>query len=140
MNKVHRKLEYSLMALKHMSLKRSGELTTAKEVSDAYHAPFEAVARSLQIMAQKGLLKSSAGVQGGYQISRDLKQVSLLELIEMMEGPTRIAKCMSSGEPCEIVGTCNIISPIQNLNQKLSDFYRSLTIQDILRGNTEVAS
>lgn len=142
MNKVHRKLEYSLMALKHMSAKPVGELTTAKEVADAFHAPFEAVARSLQIMAQKGLLRSEQGVQGGYRILRPLAEVTLLELIEMMEGPTRIAKCLGGrGEACEIQSRCNIISPIQSLNSRLSDFYRSLSVEEILKGTAgEVAS
>ncbi len=132
MNKMHRKLEYSLIALKHMSVKRRGELTTAKEVADQFHAPFEAVARALQIMAQKGILKSEQGAQGGYLISKDLNGVSLLELIEVMEGPTQITKCLTSGGPCEIQGHCNIISPIQALNTKLSDFYRSLSVREIL--------
>ena len=134
MHKVHRKLEYSLMALKHMSVKRAGELTTAKEIADSFHAPFEAVARSLQIMAQKGLLKSEQGVQGGYHISKNLSDVTMLELIEMMEGPVRIAKCLvEDGEPCEIQGHCNITSPIHDLNSKLSAFYRSLSVQALLQ-------
>ena len=140
MNKLHRKLEYSLMALKHMSVKRRGELTTAKEIADCFHAPFEAVARSLQIMAQRGLLKSEQGVQGGYHISKDLEQVTLLELIEMMDGPTQIAKCLTSGEACEIQNHCNIISPIQNLNEKLSNFYRGLSIHEVLKGPVNEAA
>ena len=134
MNKVHRKVEYSLMALKHIGAKASGELTTAKEVADAFHAPFEAMARSLQIMAQTGLLRSEQGKQGGYKLTRTLDQVTLLELIEMMEGKTAIAKCLSSGETCDIHNSCNIISPIQNLNNRLSDFYRGLSVQEILQG------
>ena len=135
MNKMHRKVEYSLMALKHMSVKRQGELTSAKEIAESYHAPFEAVARALQMMAQKGLLKSEQGAQGGYQISRNLKDVNLLELIEMMEGPTRIAKCMNSGETCEIGSHCNIVEPLQNLNTRLSEFYSSVSIDELLVQN-----
>ncbi|MBX2996213.1 MAG: Rrf2 family transcriptional regulator [Bdellovibrionaceae bacterium] len=134
MNKVHRKVEYSLMALKHMGAKANEDLTTAKEVADAFHAPFEAVARALQIMAQKGLLRSEQGKTGGYKLTRALDQITLLEIIEMMEGPTAIAKCLNSGETCDIHSSCNIISPIQNLNNRLTNFYRGLSVQDVLRG------
>lgn len=122
------------MALKHMGAKHQGDLTTAKEVADSYHAPFEAVARSLQIMAQRGLLRSEQGAQGGYMLSRDLRKVSMLELIEMMEGPTRIAKCLHDNDGCEIQGNCNIISPIQHLNMRLTDFYKGLSVYEVLKG------
>ena len=132
MNKMTRKIEYSLLALKHMKAKNQGELTSAKEIAESYHAPFEAVARALQVMAQKGLVKSEQGAQGGYHISRNLKEVNLLELIEMIEGPTRITKCMSKGESCEIESRCNIIEPLQNLNARLSEFYSGVSIDELL--------
>jgi Rrf2 family nitric oxide-sensitive transcriptional repressor len=132
MNKLNRKLEYSLIALKHMSDKNSDELTTAKEVSEKYHAPFDATARVMQMMAQKGLLKSEQGALGGYHISKDLKSVTLNDLIEIIQGPTQIAKCLHKAEPCEIKFSCNIISPVENLNMRLTDFYKSVSVEEIL--------
>jgi len=132
MNKLNRKLEYSLMALKHMSVKRPGELTTAKEVSESYKSPFDATARVMQAMAQKGLLKSEQGASGGYQITKDLSKVTLHELMGVIQGPTKIAKCMHKQEPCEMQKSCNIISPITNLNQKLNEFYQNVTLRDLL--------
>jgi Rrf2 family nitric oxide-sensitive transcriptional repressor len=132
MNKMNRKLEYSLMALKHMSLKMPGELTSAKEVSESYSAPFDATARVLQMMAQKGILRSEQGAQGGYQITRDLAKVTLHDLIETIEGPTQIAKCISNDEPCGMQSNCNIISPVTTLNQKLNEFYQNLSLKELL--------
>src|SRR5690349_15057033 len=120
MNKINRKLEYSLIALRHMSQKMPGELTTAKEVSESYHSPFDATARVMQVMANAGLLRSSAGAFGGYQITKDLSKVSLHELINMIQGPTQITKCLHKDESCEIQSSCNIISPMNNLNQRLT--------------------
>lgn len=120
------------MALKHMSVKNAGELTTAKEVAEAYHAPFDATARVMQIMAQHGLLKSEQGAFGGYALSRALNEVSMEDLISMIQGPTKLAKCMNDEEPCEIQKSCNIISPIHHLNKKLNHFYRNLTVSELL--------
>lgn len=135
MKKVNRKLEYSLMALRHMSHKIPGELTTAKEVADSYHAPFDVTSRVMQLMAQNGLLKSEQGASGGYQITKDLSRVTLDDLISMIEGPTKIAKCMHKEDPCEIQSSCNIISPIHNLNQRLTEFYQSVSLKDLLLSN-----
>lgn len=133
MNKINRKLEYALMALKYMSQKIPGELTSAKEVSDAFHTPFDATARVMQQMAQKGgFLRAEYGASGGYQITKDLAKVSIHDLVEVIEGPTALVKCLHKEAPCEIQGTCNIVSPITNLNHKLNDFYKSVSLKDLL--------
>lgn len=121
------------MALKQMSQKTPGELTTAKEISDNLRTPFDATARVLQLMASRGLLRSEHGATGGYQILRDLAKVNLLELIEMIEGPTAVVKCMQSeGETCEINSSCNIIAPVAFLQNKIHDFYRGINLRELL--------
>ena len=136
MNKLNRKLEYSLMALKHMASKKPGELTTAKEIADCYKAPFDATARVMQLMAQKGLLKVEHGSLGGYQITRDLSKVSMLDLFEAIQGPNKIARCIDkdikSEEPCGIHSMCNIMPSILNLNRRLNAFYSGLKLNEIL--------
>ncbi|WII70585.1 Rrf2 family transcriptional regulator [Bdellovibrio sp. 22V] len=133
MNKINRKLEYALMALKYMSQKIPGELTSAKEVSDAFHTPFDATARVMQQMAQKGgILRAEYGANGGYQITKDLAKVSIHDLVEVIEGPTALVKCLHKEAPCEIQGTCNIVSPITHLNHRLTDFYKSLSLKELL--------
>jgi Rrf2 family protein len=114
-----------------MSRKMPGELTSAKEVSDRYHAPFDATARVMQMMTQHGILRSEQGANGGYQITRDLSKVTLQDLMDVIQGPTQIAKCMQE-EKCELQSNCNIVSPIQALNQKLNEFYSNLTLKDLL--------
>lgn len=132
MNRLNRKLEYALMALKHMSQKIPGELSTAKEVADSYHTPFDATARVMQVMAQKNLLKSEQGAFGGYQIVQDLSKVSMLDLIQAISGPPAVAKCMQKDEPCEIQATCNIVSPIVALDKKMNEFYAGINLKELL--------
>lgn len=139
MNKINRKLEYALMALRHMSQKIPGELTTAKEVSESFQTPFDATARVMQAMASRGLLKVEHGAAGGYQITKDLNKVTLHDLVEIIEGPTALVKCLHKEEPCDIQGTCNIVSPITNLNRRLTDFYKSVTLKELLVGERSVA-
>ena len=128
------------MALKHMRAKTPGELTSAKEVCDAYGAPFDGMSRVLQVLAQKNILKSEQGAQGGYQITRDLNKVSLQELIEWTTGKIEIAKCLHSGaeSTCEIKTTCNIISPVMVLNRKLTEFYKTLSVAELLENKSRI--
>ena len=136
MNKINRKLEYALIALKHMKAKSPGELSTAKEISQHFNMPFDATARVMQILAQKGILKSEQGVNGGYQIVKDLNKLSLGELMGFILGPVSLAKCLHKEDvgdsPCEVLAHCSIMSPMTTLNRKLNDFYESISLGELL--------
>lgn len=134
MNKLNRKLEYALMALKYMSQKIPGELTSAKEVSENFATPFDATARVMQAMAQKGVLRAEQGAFGGYQITKDLGKITMFQLLEIIEGPTAMVKCLSTTQhdPCGNHMKCNITSPVQLLQNKLNDFYSNITLKELL--------
>ena len=133
MVRLNRKVEYALMALKVMAQKRPGELTSAKEIVEQTGCPFDATARVLQQMGQKGILRSEQGAQGGYHVVRDLTKVSLFELMELILGPIAVAKCLEGDERCDLKSRCNIHSPIQVLNKKFTEFYQSLSVGELLR-------
>lgn len=132
MNKMNKKMEYALMALRFISGKSKGELTSAKEVSEQMHVSFEATARVLQALSARGLLRAEYGVGGGYVLARPLAEVSLHDLSEMLEGNTILAKCLTNDEVCETLTTCNITSPISNLNKKIQEFYKSVSLEEVL--------
>lgn len=132
MNKMNKKMEYALMSLQIILQKPEGTLTTAKEVSDQMHISFETTARVLQALSSHGLLKAEYGVGGGYTLARSLSEVSLHDLSEMLEGHVALTKCLGQDEDCEIKSTCNIASPISNLNRKIRDFYRSVSLEEVL--------
>jgi Rrf2 family protein len=127
--KITRKIEYSLSALRHIASKHQGELTTAKEVCDRYGAPFDVLSKVLQTLAQKGVLKSEQGAYGGYLLQKDLSKVSFYDLAEMIEGPMAVVKCLHSEAPkCDLSSTCNVVSPLTYFNEKLIEFYQSLSV------------
>lgn len=121
-----------------MRAKPPGERTTVKEMATQYGCPHDVLARVLQKLANRSVLQSEQGAHGGYSISKDLNRVSFHELLEMILGPMALARCIhESGAqnveaPCELRGTCNIVSPIQLLNRKMNEFYKSLSVAELI--------
>lgn len=120
------------MALRLISQRPAGSLTSAKEVADQMHISFEVTARVLQALSARGLLKAEYGVGGGYALVRQLSTVSLYDLSEMLEGNTILTKCLINDEVCETLPTCNITAPISNLNKKIQEFYKSVSLEEVL--------
>lgn len=133
MYKINRRLEYALIALKHMSSAYPGKLISANEICEMYKTPFDPTSRVLQIMAQHGILKAEHGAHGGYQILKDLSKVTLLDLTEMVVGPIQIANCFHHDySHCELTDSCNVISPMLNLNEKMSQLFKTITVRVLI--------
>lgn len=133
MFKINRKIEYALIALKHMSHKNPGQLTSAKEVCDIYQTPFDPTSRVLQILSQNGVLQAEQGARGGYQIVKDLNKLSLRELSLLIVGPIEIANCFHGDySNCDIKKHCHIISPMLTLNEKINVVFDSVMIGDLI--------
>ncbi len=133
MKPLNRKVEYALMALRVMSDKGKSKLTTAKEVVELTGAPFDATARVMQAMAQRGLLKSEQGAYGGYFLTKNLSKVSLLDLVEIIEGPKHITRCLHEKKSCDLSDTCNLQSSLSELNRRLKVFYQNVTIKELIK-------
>jgi Rrf2 family protein len=134
MFKINRKIEYALIALKHMNAKNPVHLTSAKEVCDIYHTPFDPTSRVLQVMTQHGILHAEQGAKGGYRIIRNLSQFSIRELSDMIIGPIEIANCFHGENFCEctISPTCRIIAPMLNLNENIKKLFDTIMVGDLI--------
>lgn len=120
------------MAVKHISEKRDGDLTSVKEICDRYGAPFDVTSRSMQKMVIGGILKSEKGAHGGYSLAIDLRQINFLDFMEMVVEPVTLVSCSNEGTVCALLGKCNIVSPLAKLNDKMRDFFATVTVSDLL--------
>ncbi len=133
MLKINRKIEYALIALKHMGRKAPGQLTSAKEICDNYHTPFDPTSRVLQIMSQHEILRAEQGAYGGYQILKDLSKVTVGDLSDIIIGPIQIANCFHGDySHCEITNSCSVIGPMLNLNERISQLFHDIKVSELI--------
>lgn len=133
MLKINRKVEYALIALKYMSRKAPGQLTSAKEICDTFHTPFDPTSRVLQIMAQHEIVRAEQGAHGGYQILKDLSRVTVGDLSDMIIGPIKIANCFHGNySHCELTHSCSVIGPMLNLNERISQLFHTIKVSELI--------
>lgn len=137
MIKINRKVEYGLMVLKLMKDRSPSELTTAREVCDKFHTPFDTTSKVMQLMNSAGLLHSHKGVKGGYTLARDLSEVSYVELVQLIEGKSFMMDCHEG--PCDLFHSCNIAQPIRRLNDYIINIFSTLTLNELLADDNLLA-
>lgn len=141
MLKIHRKLEYALLALQHMRMAGAADgadrLVTARELCRVHPMSFDVLSKVLQRLAQIGVLVSEQGAQGGYRLRADLDRLSLYALSEALVGPMRFATCMDDRCDCQLTGSCTIISAVVNLAKRIERLYRGVTVGELLASDED---
>ena len=130
MLKITRKVEYALIALRHMQLKQSEELTSTKEIATRYGVPQQLLAKTLQHMARDGILEAVQGSAGGYRVATNLDKISMKDFFEKLEGPLGMMDCYFDSD-CIQIGSCNIRVPIQRINDNMRNLFSQMSVQEV---------
>lgn len=135
MLRLTKKADYGLMALKHLAEHPGVPSLSAKDISDAYGIPPQLLAKILQRLTKVGLLKSHAGINGGYSLSRDAASITAFEVIHAIDGPLFITSCgpsTGSSRSCDLVESCTIKEPLAKVNDTISGVLKGIRIADLV--------
>ena len=129
--KLTKKADYALMAMKHLAECTSLGSRSAKDVSDEYGIPPEALAKILQRLAKAGLLQSQHGTNGGYTLARPAHTISAFEVIEAIDGPLFITSCVTTRGECDQSVRCNIREPLRKVNDSIEAVLKRIKISQM---------
>ena len=85
--------------------------TKAAALADQLDTSAGFVAQAMTPLVAKGWVRSDPGPSGGYTLVADLDEVSVLEVIEAVEGPTDTARCVLEDRTCSRGGHCALHIP-----------------------------
>ena len=131
MLRLTKKADYGLMALKYLAEHPETPALSAKDVADAYGIPAQLLAKILQRLTKTGLLKSHAGMNGGYALARDPRQISAFEVIHAIDGPLFLTSCTKGTKPCDLTPNCTIKEPLARVNETIIGVLKSISIHDL---------
>jgi Rrf2 family protein len=131
MLKLTKKADYGLIALKFLAEHPEKGAVSAKDVADAYGIPAQLLAKILQTLTREGLLRSQAGMNGGYALAREARDISAFEVILAIDGPLFITSCTKGSKSCELHTNCTIKEPLARVNETIAGVLKSISIQDL---------
>ena len=140
MLKLTKKADYGLMALKYLAEHPETPALSAKDVADAYGIPAQLLAKILQRLTKVGLLRSHAGMNGGYALSRDARQISAFEVIQAIDGPLFITSCVTVRGECDQSDRCNIREPLRKVNDSIEAVLKRIKISHMREEPEEAGS
>ena len=95
---VTRATELSIRALS--ALVDRGDWTTRAELAEIIGTSSPFLAQVMAPLAHQGWVESKSGVNGGYVLTEEARGLSVLDVLEAVEGPIESGRCVLAGGPC----------------------------------------
>ena len=107
--------DYGLVLMTHIAQNHDRLLHTARDLAAESRLPLPTVSKLLKELLQGGLLVSHRGIKGGYSLARKPREISVAEIIAVLEGPIALTECST-----DISGLCDLepCCPIKH-NQRI---------------------
>ena len=120
-----KKVDYALTSLAHLVENRD-QTVSARQIADTHGLPLPLLMKILKALHQHGILRSTRGVKGGYQLTINLDELSLGRLIAVVDGngaaPVRVEPQRMSLQP-----------PVQALQYKLVRVLHDVKVTDLVK-------
>lgn len=101
-------------------------VASSQGISDSY------LENILIVLKNSRIIETTRGVNGGYILSRAPKDISVLEVIDALEGPIDIVDCVSSSGICSKTDTCAARTIWKELADSWKSILGNLTLQDLI--------
>jgi Rrf2 family protein len=104
---ITRETDYAIRCVDYLSDKW-GSVTMVDEISKGKCVPKSFLAKILQKLTKASIVKSYRGVKGGFELARPPKNVTLLDVIEAIQGPVAMNVCALDEAMCDFSSSCAI--------------------------------
>ena len=139
MLRISKLTDYGTVVLAHLA-GAPGAVCSAAEVSDTTGIAVPTVSKLLKSLARAGLVTSTRGTNGGYQLARPAHEISAASVIDALEGPVSITECSASDSHCDYESICNVGNAWQRINVAIRRALEDIDLTDLTRANSPVPS
>jgi len=115
MLRISRLTDYATVLLAALASEPQRVQTAASLAERTRIAP-PTVSKLLKQLHRAGLVTSTRGLHGGYQLARPATQISAAAILDALEGPVALTDCAAGHGQCEIEETCRVGRVWQRLN------------------------
>lgn len=129
--KLSTKGKYGVKAVVDLALHQKENPVSIKSISQRQGISEYYLEQLFAPLRKADIIRSIRGAQGGYVLNKEPKDLTVLELMNILEGPVEISECLDNNM-CSNIDCCATRMVWKKLKESIDDVMGSITIQDIL--------
>lgn len=137
--KLSTKGRYGVKAMVDLAIRYGKETVSIKNISERYNISEYYLEQLFASLRKADLIKSIRGAQGGYVLSRDPKDITVADIIYVLEGPIEISECLEENV-CTNIDCCATRLLWERIKNSIDDVLKSTTLQDMVNDYYKINS
>ena len=131
--KISTKGRYGLRILLDLALHDQDEPRLMKDIARSQQISEKYISRLILPLNEAGFITSFRGAKGGLKLAKQPKEITLLEIVEAMEGRIAIVDCVFDKDFCPKSNDCSACKIWTALNKKIRKQMDEVTLKDLLK-------
>lgn len=129
--KLSTKGQYGVKAMVDLAINYSEEPISIKSISERQNISEYYLEQLFSSLRKADLIKSIRGAQGGYILSREPKDITVSEIMNVLEGPLKLSECLQDGE-CSNIKVCSTRLLWARIKESIDQVTKTTTLQDMV--------
>jgi Rrf2 family iron-sulfur cluster assembly transcriptional regulator len=131
--RITRRDEYGLKGLLFLAQQPDEKIFLVSEISRGQNIPERFLAKIFQQLSKAGVLRSVRGSKGGFSLKKAAAEITMKEVIEALEGPIAINRCLLRKGECGDEQECPLYGVLEEAQEGLVKVLERTTIEDLVK-------
>ncbi len=138
MFRISRRLDYGLQLMVALASQPDNHPQSTATLADRLKIPLPFLHQIGHMLMQAGLIKASPGPHGGIRLNRSPESITLLQIVEILEGAVSLHPCPDCSDDCVHDDDCTTQMTWDMLQDKVVDYLRSITLESLVSSASNV--
>ncbi len=139
MDILRRNTDYALRLVVNLAHRYGDGAVSTRVLSDEEGVSYQLACKLMQKLHNAGLVESDMGPKGGFRLGRSPQEVALREVIETIQGPLRLNRCLLGTGVCERQETCPIRARMEELQEQMDQYLGGVTLSELAENRKPAA-
>lgn len=135
---ITRQADYALRAMLYLARLEPDERAATKKIAEERDIPPSFLAKIISQLSIAGLINTSRGARGGVSLARDPEDISLLQVVEAIDGPITLNECTVDPSECAFGDHCPIHEVFCEAKTQLIERLKSSTFDKLIEREKEL--
>jgi Rrf2 family transcriptional regulator, iron-sulfur cluster assembly transcription factor len=128
---ITRKGDYAVRGMVYLAMKPIDQMSLISEMASVIDVSPALLAKIFQNLSKLGLVKSYRGVGGGFMLGRPAEEISLLSIVEAVEGPIVLNRCLLRPGTCDRDAECTVHPVWKEVQEKMRTILGNVTLKHL---------
>lgn len=131
MDIIRRNTDYALRAMAHLTKNYGGESISTRVIAEREDISYQLACKLMQKMNDAGLVTSTMGPKGGFTLSKEPSKINLLEIIQAVQGPLTVNRCLAEEDSCPRKEFCPLCGKMREMQNYIVGSLSDATLADL---------